>query len=100
MIDPIPTACPRCAALMTRTVSGRYDVCQVCPRVRGIHTYVPVDDAPPHWMDGTRVGRSSSVAVTATKSPVSEGVTTMQPLEGGVITTTPSGARRRARRRA
>lgn len=67
MTDSIPTACPCCAALMTRTVSGRYDVCQICPRVRGIHTYTPVDKAPPHRMNGTPVGSGMSVAVTATK---------------------------------
>lgn len=89
MTDTTPAlvACPRCASLMTRTVSGRYDVCQTCPKVRGIHTYVPVDDAPPHWMDGTRVGGPSSVAVTATKSG-----------KGGVMTTTPSSGRRTQRR--
>lgn len=68
MTDPIPTFCPRCAAPMTRVVSGRYDVCQVCPKVRGIHTYVPVGDAPPHWMDGTAVGEGLFDAETATKA--------------------------------
>ena len=87
MIDPIPTFCPRCAAPMTRVVSGRYDVCQVCPKVRGVHVYVPVGDAPPHWMDGTAVGEGLFDAKMATKSG-----------KGGVMTTPPSSGRRPRRR--
>ena len=57
--------CPHCDAPMTRVVSGRYDVCQVCPRVRGVHVYVPVGDAPPHRLNGTRVGAGIPAAEPA-----------------------------------
>lgn len=47
--------CPYCSAQMQLVISERYHTCLRCPTTLGMLVYVPIGDAPPHPMHGTRI---------------------------------------------